>query len=386
MKISQKEITELKGQGILAQKQEGYFSFRVLSRAGNFTSQQLRDLADIAEKYGHGYLGETTRLAAEIPWIKYEDIDAVKAAITEAGMRHGGTGKKVEKYGHGYLGETTRLAAEIPWIKYEDIDAVKAAITEAGMRHGGTGKKVRPLVACKGTVCPHGLYDTQKLCGECHDAYFATPQHSKTKITFVGCPNNCAKANTNDIGLVGQAYVAYDPDQCINCGKCTKVCRAKALSLVDKKLVQHMEDCVNCGKCAQVCPVDAMTIKEQGLAVYLGGRMGRGYRFGDRLSTLYKEEDIPTVIDQILKTYAMTIKEQGLAVYLGGRMGRGYRFGDRLSTLYKEEDIPTVIDQILKTYGELGEDGERICHVIDRIGIEKFEDTLNEKLKSVLSK
>ena len=292
MKISQKEITELKGQGILAQKQEGYFSFRVLSRAGNFTSQQLRDLADIAEKYGHGYLGETTRLAAEIPWIKYEDIDAVKAAITEAGMRH-----------------------------------------------GGTGKKVRPLVACKGTVCPHGLYDTQKLCGECHDAYFATPQHSKTKITFVGCPNNCAKANTNDIGLVGQAYVAYDPDQCINCGKCTKVCRAKALSLVDKKLVQHMEDCVNCGKCAQVCPVDAMTIKEQ-----------------------------------------------GLAVYLGGRMGRGYRFGDRLSTLYKEEDIPTVIDQILKTYGELGEDGERICHVIDRIGIEKFEDTLNEKLKSVLSK
>lgn len=31
------------------------------------------------------------------------------------------------------------------------------------MGHGGTGKKVRPLVSCKGTVCVHGLYDTQKL-------------------------------------------------------------------------------------------------------------------------------------------------------------------------------------------------------------------------------
>lgn len=282
--IKQKEIAELKGLGILAQKQEGYFSIRILSRAGNFTSAQLRDLADIAEKYGRGYLGETTRLAVEIPWIKYEDIEAVKKAVTDAGMRH-----------------------------------------------GGTGKKVRPLVSCKGTVCPHGLYDTQGLCGKCHDAYFAHPLHAKTKITFVGCPNNCAKANTNDIGFVGQAYVQYDADKCVNCGKCTRFCRAKSVTLVDKKLVWDQEKCVNCGKCAQVCPKGAMTIKEQ-----------------------------------------------GLAVYLGGRMGRGYRFGDRLQRLYKEEEIPALVQSIFDTYMALGEDGERICHVIDRLGIDVFEKALTE--------
>ena len=151
--ITQNEIAALKAQGILAQQQEGYFSIRILSRAGNFTAAEFQTLAEIAAKYGRGYLGETTRLAIEIPWIAYNDIDSVKSALTAGGLVY-----------------------------------------------GGTGKKVRPLVACKGTVCQHGLYDTQKLCGICHDQFFGRDLHAKTKITFVGCPNNCAKANTNDIG------------------------------------------------------------------------------------------------------------------------------------------------------------------------------------------
>lgn len=284
--ITKTEVASLKAQGILAQQQEGYFSIRILSRAGNFTSKELVTLANISEKYGRGYLGETTRLAIEIPWIKYEDIENVKKELSKGNLSH-----------------------------------------------GGTGKKVRPLVACKGTVCLHGLYDTQKLCGECHDLFFAKDLHAKTKLTFVGCPNNCAKANTNDLGFVGQSYVTHDVDHCKNCGKCTKVCRAKSLTMVDKKLVWDKSKCVNCGKCAQVCPFEAMT-----------------------------EE------------------ARGIAIFLGGRMGRGYRFGDRLSNLYSVEEIPNLIDKIFDTYLSLGNDGERICAVLDRIGIEAFESALLEKL------
>lgn len=285
--ISKDEIARLKGEAILAQKQEGYFAIRVLSRAGNFTAQQLNDLSRLSEKYGRGYLGLTTRLAVEIPWIKYEYI--------------------------------------------EDI---KKELKEAKLVHGGTGKKVRPLVACKGTVCQHGVYDTQELCGKLHDKYFAYDLPSKTKITLVGCPNNCAKANTNDIGIVGQAYVKLNEDKCKNCGICTKQCRQKSVKLIDKKLVWDQEQCVNCGKCAIVCP------------------------FG-----------------------AMEIEKQGMAIYLGGRMGRGYRFGDKLKDLYQEEEMEDVVQKILDTYSELGEPGERISKVLERIGIEEFESKLVEKLK-----
>ncbi|MBU4439562.1 MAG: 4Fe-4S binding protein [Firmicutes bacterium] len=286
--ITQNEIAALKAQGILAQQQEGYFSIRVLSRAGNFTSTEIQTLAVIAEKYGRGYLGETTRLAIEIPWIALEDIESVKAALTAGGLVH-----------------------------------------------GGTGKKVRPLVACKGTVCQHGLYDTQKLCGDCHDQFFGQDLHAKTKITFVGCPNNCAKANTNDIGLVGQAYIQFDWDACVNCGKCTKVCRAQSLTMLNENLVWDERKCLNCGKCAQVCPTGAIA------------------------------EEV-----------------RGIAVYLGGRMGRGYRFGDRLTDLYAVAEVPNLIEKILETYLELGRDGERICAVLDRIGINAFEEALLERLES----
>ncbi|HSQ87317.1 4Fe-4S binding protein [Romboutsia sp.] len=283
--ISKDEISRLKGEGILAQKQEGYFSIRILSRAGNFTAKQLNDLAQLSQKYGNGYLGVTTRLAIEIPWIKYEDIENLKADLKEA-----------------------KLA------------------------HGGTGKKVRPLVACKGTVCQHGTYDTQKLCSKLHDKYFGYNLPSKTKITLVGCPNNCAKANTNDIGIVGQVYVKFNEDKCKNCGLCTKPCRQKSVKIVDKTLVWDKDECVNCGKCAQVCP------------------------FG-----------------------AMEVDKQGMAIYLGGRMGRGYRFGDKLNNLYQEEEIVELVQDILDTYKELGNPEERICKVIDRIGFDAFEKALMDK-------
>ena len=94
--------------------------------------------------------------------------------------------------------------------------------------------------------------------------------------------------------------VAVERKQCKNCGLCIKSCRQKSVKIVDKKLVWNKEECVNCGKCAQVCPFGAMEIEKQGMAIYIGGRMGRGYRFGDKLTNLYQEEEIVELIDNHL--------------------------------------------------------------------------------------
>jgi dissimilatory sulfite reductase (desulfoviridin) alpha/beta subunit len=103
--------------------------------------------------------------------------------------------------------------------------------------------------------------------------------------------------------------------------------------MLNQKLLWNERKCVNCGKCAQVCTTGAIT------------------------------EEV-----------------RGIAVYLGGRMGRGYRFGDRLTDLYAAEEVPNLIEKILETYLELGKDGERIAAVLDRIGINAFEDFLQERL------
>ena len=285
VKISKAELAKLKNQGIMNQKQEGYFTVRIVNGGGNFTGEQLRILADFSEKYGKGYLGLTTRQAAEIPWIKYEDLEAIK----------------------------------------EDI-------TNHGMKHGGHGKKVRAVVACKGGVCPHGLYDTQKYAEELHNKYFGIDLPYKCKISLTGCPNNCVGADTTDIGFMGQAYVKYDVDKCKNCGLCTRECKQKSVKLIDKKLVWDKNLCVNCGKCAVACPFGAMTIEKEGLAIYIGGKRGRS----------------------------------------------NYRFGNRLSKLYKEEDIDNITQAIFKAFKELGNEGERIALLVERIGIEAFENKVFE--------
>lgn len=269
---------ELKALGFLLQNDKEHFAVRLLSKAGNFTVQELRDIAMLAEKYGRGYVGETTRLQVEIPWIKDEDV---------------------EKF----------------------IEEAKSL----GLRHGGTGQKIRPLVACKGTVCLHGNIDTQGICRELEEKYFGTDTPHKCKIGVVGCANNCAKANINDIGILGRTIPEFNLDKCVGCGLCVKSCRQKALQVVDKKVVHNKDLCVNCGECVRVCKLKAATAKEKGAEIFVGGRFGRAIRIGDSLGKIFKEEEI----------------------------------------------IPQV-DKIMDFYKKVGEKGERISGVMDRLGKDKF--------------
>lgn len=269
---------ELKGLGFLLQNDKEHFAVRFLGRAGNFTIEELENIKHIANKYGRGYVGTTTRLQIEVPWIKDSDVEKV---IEEA--------KKM------------------------------------GLRHGGTGQKVRPLVACKGTVCLHGNIDTQEICRKLEEKYFGTDTPHKCKIAVVGCANNCAKANINDIGILGRTIPEFDLDKCVGCGLCVKGCRQKALEVVDKKVKYNKDLCVNCGECVRLCRVGGAVAKEKGAEIYIGGRFGREMRLGDSLGKIFKEEDI----------------------------------------------IPTV-DKIMEHYREIGQKGERISKVLDRVGKDNF--------------
>lgn len=278
MAVNAKRQKELKSLGVLLQNDKEHFAVRLLSRAGNFTAQELRNIAYLCEKYGRGYVGETTRLQVEIPWINDADVEAF---IEEA--------KSLE------------------------------------IRHGGTGQKVRPIVSCKGTVCLHGNIDTQEICRKLEDTYLGTDTPHKCKIGIVGCANNCAKANINDIGIMGRSVPKFNLDKCVGCGLCVDTCRQKALKVVNKKIVHNKDLCVNCGGCVRACNLDAAVATEKGAEIFVGGRFGRGIRIGDSLGKIFKEDEIIPMVNKIM----------------------GY-------------------------YKEVGIKGERISAVMDRIGKDKF--------------
>ncbi|MCD8036013.1 MAG: hypothetical protein LUE88_01320 [Clostridiales bacterium] len=154
--ISAEKLAELKGKGFLFMKDKENFNVRLLIPAGITEADKVIKMCEIANKYGSGVVMPTVRLSLEIPGIKYEDIENVM----------------------------------------KECD-------EAGIIYGGTGAKVRPVVTCKGSMCKWGLIDTQKIGMEIHDNYFPAPAPHKFKINVTGCPNNCAKVQFNDLGIMG---------------------------------------------------------------------------------------------------------------------------------------------------------------------------------------
>ena len=173
------DYAALKKGGFMRQKQKGYFSLRIQVVGGNLTSENIRAVADVADKYGKGYVHMTSRQGVEIPFINFENIEEVRAALADGGVKP-----------------------------------------------GVCGPRVRTVTACQGNeVCPSGCINTYELAKKLDEHYFGRELPHKFKFGVTGCQNNCLKAEENDIGVKGGMDVTWIEDKCINCGVCEKACR-----------------------------------------------------------------------------------------------------------------------------------------------------------------
>lgn len=82
------------------------------------------------------------------------------------------TAQAAEKFGNGKVAMTSRMTVEVQGLTYDTIEPFDRFIAEEGLYTGGTGPRVRPIVPCKGTVCVHGLADTQQLARDLHETFY----------------------------------------------------------------------------------------------------------------------------------------------------------------------------------------------------------------------
>lgn len=154
------EIKALKGRGWLLNKGTDTFSARIVTGNGKVSAEQMAAIAAAARTYGSG------------------DVTL-----------------------------TSRQTVEVPGVPVASIEAFEEAIAAAGLSVGGTGPRVRPVMSCKGTLCPRGLIDTFSLSEKIHRTFYVgwhgVTLPGKFKIGVGGCPNNCVKPNLNDIGVTG---------------------------------------------------------------------------------------------------------------------------------------------------------------------------------------
>lgn len=185
------DYSTLKKGGFMRQKQKNNFSLRLRVVGGNLTAKQLAKIAEVAENFGDGYVHLTSRQSVEIPFIKLDDVENVKAALAEG-----------------------------------DVEP------------GVCGPRVRTITACQGqAICPSGCIDTYSLAKELDDRYFAKELPHKFKFGITGCQNNCLKSEENDLGIKGGINVDWRESDCIGCGVCVKACPTDAWDTVHGYIV-----------------------------------------------------------------------------------------------------------------------------------------------------
>ena len=237
-----------------------------------------------------------------------------------------------EKFGDGHVHLTSRQSIEIPFIKLDDIEEVKEELAKGDCKPGVCGPRVRTVTACQGNqVCPSGNIDSNHIAQELDKRYFARELPHKFKFGVTGCQNNCLKAEENDVGIKGAMTVSWKEDACIQCGVCEKACRTGAITIQDGKVSVEESKCNYCGRCAKACPTDAWDT-QTGYLVSFGGL------FGNRI---HKGEELLPVITS-------------------------------------EETLFRVTDAAIQFFDDHAIPSERFQYTIERVGIDKFKETLKE--------
>lgn len=208
-----------------------------------------------------------------------------------------------EKYGQGYVHLTSRQSVEIPYIRLEDVEAVKQELAEVDLQPGACGPRVRTITACQGTtICPSGLIETTELAHEFDRRYYARELPGKFKIGITGCRNNCLKAEENDLGVKGGTKPQWIQDKCTFCGLCQAVCPTKVITVnrAEKELTFDESGCIYCGKCVKSCSTDAWE-GQSGYILSFGGLFGNRISVGKQLlPIIFDINDLHRVIEATL--------------------------------------------------------------------------------------
>lgn len=253
------DLNNLKAGGFIKERGKDLFTVRLRVPGGRMTVSRLKKIAQVAEKFG----GEFVHLSV-------------------------------------------RQSIELININFRDFDAVVAELGAGEQRVASCGARVRVPTACGGCEYnPNGLVDTQRSALEVDEKLFGTPTgHHKFKVGFAGCPFDCPKSATNDVGFQGAIWPELSKEECISCGLCAKSCTEGAIAMGDDgKPVFRADKCIYCGDCVKVCPTEAWKTEKIGYTVRIGGKWGRHPLVGTLFATFVPEERVVEFIAEVLAWY-----------------------------------------------------------------------------------
>jgi len=288
---------------LAAEGQKGERAAVVINRLG-FDEFKSRLRRNISRKPGLSEIHRSDDLEKEHKNIVLK-IRAVCGEVTSEQVRN--IASLAEKYGSGLIHFAVRGAPEIPGVATGSIPKVSRELAAVNLEL--IKDNIENFQSCFGGYCSEGVADPQTLLKrlEKHIKSLNIP-NLKISISGAGCPNSCGIAHLSDIGFHGVVLPVIDTIRCTGCGLCAVACKRKTIELKDKKAVIEYSNCAFCGACRSACTQQAVMEKKKGLAVLLGGRGGPETRLGIRIAQFVSEDRAFEMADNLLRL----IKRTGL--------------------------------------------------------------------------
>ncbi len=253
------DLEELKSGGYIKQTQKDLITVRLRMPGGRITPEKMAKVAEVAKKYSR----------------------------------------------MGYCHMSFRQSIEIIGVHIEDFDKVRKELAVAGVKVASCGPRVRVPTACGGCEYnPNGLMDTQKKALEVDELKFGTPCHHKFKVSFSGCPIDCARTTEMDLGFQGAVEPVWNEELCNGCTLCAKACLEGAIvSDKEGKPIFYPEKCIYCADCIRACPTDSWREKRKGWTVRVGGKHGRHPMLAREVFLFLPDEKVHDFIDKTVEWY-----------------------------------------------------------------------------------
>jgi len=238
-----------------------------------------------------------------------------------------------ERYCDGYLRFTSRNNIEFLLANKENIEPLIAELEKDGIPVGGTGRSISNIIHTQGWVHCHsaatdasGLVKAvmDELCGH----FKNEDMPAKLRIAVACCLNMCGAVHCSDIAILGLHRTPPKIDQ----ERVPKVCEIPSTvascpnaairpTFIDgKKSVKIDEDrCMYCGNCYTVCP--AMPIADplnDGVSIWVGGKVSNT-RSGPSFTKLAipylpnnppRWPEVTSAIKNIVEVYAKNARRQ----------------------------------------------------------------------------
>lgn len=286
-KVGKIDFNELKSGGFIKQRQKDLFTARMRCPGGRIPVKKLKKIAEVAEKYGGEYVHLSFRQSLEIPYVNYKSFN-------------------------------------------EMIEELK----EVDQNIASCGPRVRVPTACSGCEYnPNGLTDTQKMAHTVNEKFFGYRCNHKFKISFSGCPIDCARTNEMDLGFQGAIFPEWNEDPCTGCTICSSACLEGAITPHPQtgKPIFDVSKCLYCSDCIRACPTGAWQPGKIGHVVRIGGRHGRHPLNGSVIAKFITDEEVPKVIEVVLEWYKKNGEGKGRV-----RIGEILMEPGKLENLVKE--------------------------------------------------